>query len=177
MPTLLLSCVILVDKCLTLFNSGFHRSPSDSCIYVHEVKILMLMAMPPGYFGFQYPSKSKLVSSWGSLPWRSVTTDLFLWLVIDDLMLLSRLWTSFMPSSRLLRAPSATSEYTWFHHLLQRNLARVWISNTHLWRFQRCWSRHQCSTGSFAWARGIVSTLFKSYCSSEYIGIWSYGFR
>jgi len=54
---------------------------------------------------------------------------------------------------------------------------RVRISNTHLWRFWPCWSRHKCSTGSFAWARGVVSALFESCCWSEYIRIWSDGFR
>jgi len=78
---------------------------------VEEVKILILMAMPPGCFGFQYSSKFKLVSSWGSLPWRSMPTNLFLWLVIDDLLLLSRLWTLFMSTSRSQNAPSAISEY------------------------------------------------------------------
>jgi len=39
---------------------------------------------------------------------------------------------------------------------------RVRIRNTHLWRFWLCWSRHACSTGSFTWARGIISALSKS---------------
>ena len=57
------------------FNQRF---PSDSGVSVHEVETLILMAMPPGCFGFQHPSRFKLVSSWGSLPWRRIPTDLFL---------------------------------------------------------------------------------------------------
>ena len=113
--------------------------------------------MPSGCFGFQYPSFFKLVSSCGSLPCRSMPTDLFLWSVIDDLLLLSKLWTLFMPYSRLQHAPSATSET--LGSITYYSATRVWISNTHLWRFWRCWSRHKCSTGSFAWVRGIVSAL------------------
>ena len=164
-----------VDKHSTLFNPGIQRCPSDSGFTVNEVKIYILMAMPPGCFGFQYPSKFKLVSSCGSLPWRRIPTDLFLWLVIDVLLLLSRLWTLFMPSSRSQHAPSATSDT--IGSITYYSATRVRISNTHLWRFWRCWSRHKCSTGSFAWARGVVSALFESCCWSEYIGNWSDGFR
>ena len=162
MPILLLWCGIFVDKHFTLFNPGIQRCPSDSGFTVHEVKIYILMAMPPGCFGFQYPSKFKLVSSCGSLPWRRIPTDLFLWLVIDVLLLLSRLWTLFMPSSRSQHAPSATSDT--LGSITYYSATRVRISNTHLWRFWWCGSRHNCSAGSFARARGIFSVLFES-CS------------
>ena len=117
---LLLWCRIFVDKHCTLFNPRLQRCPSDSGICVHEVQILILMAMPPGCFAFQYPSTFKLVSSWGSLPRRSLAMDLFLWLVIDDLLLLSRQWTLFMPSSRLQHAPPATSDTLGLHRTVQR---------------------------------------------------------
>jgi len=116
---LLLWCGIFVDQHFTFFNPRIQHCPSDPGISVHEVQILILMAMPPGCFAFQYPSNFKLVSSCGSLPWRSMPTDLFLWLVIDDLLLLSRLWTLFMLSSRLQHAPSASSETLGFHRTLQ----------------------------------------------------------
>jgi len=124
------------------------------------------MAMPPGCFGFQYPSKFKLVSSWGSLPWRRIPTDLFVWLVIGVLLLFSRLWTLCVPSSRSQHAPSATSDT--LGSITYYSATRVRMSNTHLWWFWRCWSRHKCSTGSFAWACGVVSALFESCCWSEY---------
>jgi len=117
---ILLSCGILVDEHCTCFNL-IQRWPSDFGISVNEVETLILMAIPPGCSGFQCLSKFKLVSSWGSLPWRSMPTDLLLWLVIEDLLLFSRLWTLFTPSSRVQHAPSATVECAWFHHLLQRN--------------------------------------------------------
>ena len=121
---------------------------------------LDLDAMPPGCFAFQYLSKFKLVSSWGSLPWRSMRTDLFLWFVIDVWLLLSRLWTLFMPSSRSQHALSATFEM--LGAITYCSATRVRISDTYLWWFWRCWSRHKCSTGSFAWVRGIVSDLMKA---------------
>jgi len=57
MPILLLWCGISVDKHFTLFNPGIQRCPSDSGVSVHEVAILILMAMHPGCFGFQHPSR------------------------------------------------------------------------------------------------------------------------
>jgi len=59
MQILLLSWGILADEHCTLFNHGHQRCPSDSGISVKEVKILILMAMPPGCFGFQCPSKTQ----------------------------------------------------------------------------------------------------------------------
>jgi len=87
----------------------------------------------------------------------------------------NRLWTLFMPSSRSQHAPSATSEM--LGSITYCSATWVRISNTHRWRFWRCWSRYKCSTGSFVWARGVVSALFESCCWSEYIGIWFDGFR
>ena len=169
---------VMRDFCrrtLYLFQSNSALTISFG-ISVHEVETLILMAIPPGSSGFQYLSKFKLASSWGSLPWRSMPTDLLLWLVmIEDLLLFSRLWTLFTPSSRVQHAPSAAVECAWFHHLLQRN--QSWISNIHPWRFWRCWSTYTCSTRFFAWALGIVSPLFESCCWKEYIGTWSDGFR
>jgi len=68
LPILLLWCGISVDEHCTLFNPWIQCCPTDSGISVHEVEILILMAMPLGCFGFQYPSRFKLVSSWG-LKW------------------------------------------------------------------------------------------------------------
>jgi len=116
-----------------LFSIEFSAALLIPVFTVHEVKIWILMAMPPGCFGFQYPSKFKLVSSWGSLPSRRIPTDLFLWLVIDVLLLLRKLWTLFMPSSRSQHAPSATSDT--LGSIAYYSITRVRISNTHLWRF------------------------------------------
>ena len=77
--------------------------------------------------------------------------------------------------SRSQHAPSANSET--LGSITYCSATRVRISNTHLWRFWRCWSRHKCSTGSFAWVRGVVSALFESCCWNEYIGIRSDGFQ
>jgi len=110
--------VIFVGEHCTLFNTGIQRCPSDSSIFVHEVEILILIAMPSGCFGFQYFSKLKLVSSrvlgfatlekyeYGSI------------LVIGHRRFAVVEQTVFMSSSRFQHAPAATSEYTWFNHLL-----------------------------------------------------------
>jgi len=163
-----------VDKHFSLFNPGIERCPSESSIFRPRGRDLNLDGNAFWMFWIRIFSKIRAGVFLG-LPWKRIPTDLFLWLVIDILMLLSRLWTEFMPSSRSQHAPSATSET--LGSITYCSATRVWISNTHLWRFWRCRSRHKCSTGSFAWARGIVSAFVASCCWSEYIGIWSDGFR
>jgi len=175
MPILLLWCGIFCRQTPYSFQSWNSALPFWFWIYCPRGKDLDLDGNASWMFWI--PISFKIQA--GVFLWFATlekkNTDLFLWLVIDVLLLLSRLWTLFMPSSRSQHAPSATSDTLGF--ITYYSATRVRINNTHLWRFWRCWSRHKGSTGSFAWVRGVVSALFESCCWSEYIGTWSDGFR
>jgi len=88
-----------------------------------KITFLKFMATPPACFGFQYLSKIQASASleFAILKNLNMSMNLFLCLVIDDLLLSSKLWMLFTPYFRLQYALSTTSEYAWFHYLLQRN--------------------------------------------------------
>jgi len=164
-----------VDKHFTLFNPAIQRCPSDSSDFCPRGKDLDLDGNASLKFWVSISFKSQAGIFLGFANLEKNTYGSILMIGHRRFTVVNRLWTLFMPSSRSQHATSATSEM--LGSITYCSATWVRISNTHLWRFWRCWSRYKCSTGSFVWARGVVSALFESCCWSEYIGIWFDGFR
>jgi len=120
------------------------------------------MATPPACFGFQYLLKIQASASleFAILKNLNMSMNLFLWLVIT--ICCCRANYGFY--SRLISAYSTHCQppQNTLGSITYYSATRVWISNTNPWRFWRCWSRHICSTGSFALTRSIVWALSKS---------------
>jgi len=170
-----LSRGIFVEQLCNLFNPGIQRCPSDSSISVHEVENLDLDGNASWMFWI--PISFKIYVGY---PGVCFLGEACLWIFSYD-------WSSTicccsadygiylcpLHAYSMHRQPplKTLASFTYC------STTRIRISNTHFCRFWRWWSQHRCSTGSFAWAHGIVSALFKSCCWREYIGFWSDGFR
>jgi len=119
-----------VHKHFTLFNPGIQRFPSDSGIFYPADKDFNLDGNASWMYWVSISFKIQAGVFLGFATSEKNTYGSIFMLVIDILLLLSRLWTSCMPSSRSQHAPSATSET--LGSITYCSATRVRISNTHL---------------------------------------------